>query len=160
MTGTGTNSFTLSAADIVPLSGNQPYYNSYAAPNWSQALMTANNYMSVWLVAVPVTSDAGSQPYRYFWIQGQSQGSLSAQQLLTPSSLNVGLLSTIFTEFVFLAQVIIRYIGGNWEITSVVNLFGTKQSVQAAAGSGISEAPLDGKLYVRKDAAWEELVIA
>jgi hypothetical protein len=45
--------------------------------------------MTVWLVALPVTSDTASQKYRYFRVQGQSQGTLQSQQNLTVNDLNL-----------------------------------------------------------------------
>jgi len=45
--GADTVNFVKSAADIVPLSGAQPYYNLFSGGVWSQALVSNNNYMSV-----------------------------------------------------------------------------------------------------------------
>ena len=84
--------------------------------------MTNNSYMSIWLVAVPVTTDAGSQAYRFLWMQGQSNGALATEQALAPASLDLGDLRTRFTEFVFMTQIIIRYQGGNWDFTQVKDL--------------------------------------
>jgi len=127
-------SFIVETAEIVPLSGNNPYYNSYTAPNWGQTLMANNSYMSVWLVAMPMASDTTSQKYRYLWIQGQSNGNLSSQQALSPASLNLGGLSARSPEFVFLAQFILQYTGGNWNINSIVNLTGNKLNQVGSAG--------------------------
>jgi hypothetical protein len=126
LTSTGTSTFTVETADIVPLSGANPYYNQFSTPNWVQTLMSNNSYMSVWLVSVPVTADTGSQKYRYLWLQGQNNGSLVDQQALFPASLNLGQLTSTFTEFVFIAKVIIRYQGGDWDITEVTVLTGNR----------------------------------
>ncbi len=64
--------YTLQANDIVPLSTNRPYYNSFTTPNWGQTLMPANSVMTVWLYEVPTTADTGSQEIRHVFVQGQS----------------------------------------------------------------------------------------
>jgi hypothetical protein len=135
-TGAGTAAFTVETAEIVPLSGNQPYWNEWNGSTWQQTLLTANDYMSVWVVAVPVTSDLVSQKYRYLWVQGQSSGTLISQQASFPSDVNLGSLTTTATEFVFIAKIIIRYTGGDWRIISVDNITGTKAS-STASSSGV-----------------------
>ena len=135
-----TEVYVTNSADIVPLSGETPYYNSYTTSNttWSQTLVTANNYVSVWCLAVPVTVDAGSQLYRYIWVQGQTAGTLVSQQALNPFNLTLGA-QLIAMEGVFICQVILGYVGpggGHWNINSVVNLSGTRQSQLGSAVSG------------------------
>lgn len=138
LTSTGVITFTTAATDIVPVLVNNPYYNSFTTPNWTQTLMANNSYMSVWLIGIPTSADATSQAYRFCWMQGQSDGTLASQQALTPTSLNLGNLTTAFAEFVFLAQVIVRYTGGNWHLESVTALTGTRTSVTGIAGTFLS----------------------
>ena len=147
LTGSATNVFTAAAAEIVPVLAANPYYNAFSTPNWVQTLMANNSYMCVWCVAVPVTSDTGSQVYRYLWMQGQSNGNLASQQALSFSSLNLGTLAAQFTEFVPLTKIIIRYTGGNWDITSVEKLLGTKVAAVSFTGgitSVVVTAPITG----------------
>jgi len=149
LTSTGASTFATAAADFVPVSGANPYWNEFVTPNWVQTLMANNSYMSVWLVAVPASADAGSQAYRYLWVQGQSNGSLASQQSATFGSLNLGQLATLFTEFVVIGKVIIRYQGGGWTITSVEKITGTRvSSIVSPAGTFLSTvsvtAPLTG----------------
>jgi hypothetical protein len=150
LTGTGTLNYTVETAEIIPLSTNQPYYNQYTGGAWQQTLMTLNTYTCVWLVSIPVTSDAGSQKYRYLWIQGQSAGTLAAMQSLQPSDVSIGTLSIEATEFVFLQKIIINYQaagGGNWVITSVTNLSGNHWSqVGSPAGTYLSDVTTDTTL--------------
>ena len=40
LSGASTNNFVLSQADIVPLSGNNPYYNQFTGGNWVQTLVS------------------------------------------------------------------------------------------------------------------------
>lgn len=127
--------FTTGANDIVPLNGNQPYYNLFSAATWSQAVVTSGNYTSVWLIAVPATASVQSQKFRFIWMQGQSAGNLASQTALTPSNLNLGDLRAIATEFVFIAQVIIQYTSNNWIINSAVTLTGNRY-LQIGSPSG------------------------
>jgi hypothetical protein len=108
--------------------------------------MSANNYMSIWLVAMPVSNEAGSQAYRYLWVQGQSQGSLSSQQALVPGTLNLGQLASISPEFCFVAKVIIRYFAGNWSVTEVSYLTTTRTTSITASGSFLSVVTTDATL--------------
>jgi hypothetical protein len=80
-------------------------------------------------------------------VQGQTNGNLLSQQALTPADLNLGSLANDATEFVFIAKVIIRYIGGNWDITSVTNLTGNKFiQVGSPAGVYLSTVATDATL--------------
>lgn len=147
LTGTGDNTFTLASAEIVPVLANNPYYNLFSTPNWTQVLMANNSYMCVWLVAVPTTSDAGSLPYRYLWIQGQSNGSLAVERANVFGNLNLGTLNQIFTEFVPIAKLILRFQGGNWRIEEVYRLTGTKLTQGVApAGNYLSTVTTDATL--------------
>lgn len=145
--GADTVNFVKSAADIVPLSGAQPYYNLFSGGVWSQALVSNNNYMSVWLVTFPTTSDNDSKEYRFQWLQGQSQGTLASQQALSPQNLSLGEYATFAPEFVFIARVIILYTAANWVISQVDNLFGTRASTVASpAGNFLTGITTDDTL--------------
>ncbi|MGA2433934.1 MAG: hypothetical protein ABSG25_01475 [Bryobacteraceae bacterium] len=106
---------------------------------WTQTAMTNASYQTIWLAAMPCTSDTGSQNYRFIWIQGQANNTvLATEQALTPSSVNLGTLSTYVPELVFIAKVIINYTpggGGNWTIEEVDIITGTKYS-QSSSGNG------------------------
>lgn len=144
---TAITAYTVDAAEIVPVLAANPYYNQYTSGLWKQTLMANNSYMSVWLVALPVTDDAASQKYRYLWLQGQTNTNLAGQTALTPAALNLGTLAAEASEFVFLAQIIIRFTGGNWDITSVTNLLGNRFSqVGSPAGNFLSSVATDASL--------------
>lgn len=143
-----TNTFATGATDIVPLSGNNPYYNLNTAGTWSQALMTNNTYMCVFLVASPVMADADSQLYRYLWVQGQSIGTLAQMQGVTFNQLSLGTLTSLFTEFVPIGKIIIQYTSGNWKIVQSEKLIGSRAGFTSVVGTGLStvsvSAPLTG----------------
>ena len=149
VTGAGaTPVFTLGATDIVPLSGNRPFWNQFTGGAWTQTAMTNNSYMSVWLLAIPASADAGSQAYDYIWVQGQSNNtSLANEQALTSSSLNTdNFLSSELAEFIYIARVIINYTppgGGNWNIEEVDTLVGTRLSQLGLTGNFLSSVSTD-----------------
>jgi len=138
LAGSSVNTFTTGAADIVPLSGSQPYYNLNTAGSWSQALLPNNAYMCVWLVAVPASADAGSQAYRFLWVQGQAEGTLDEMNGLTFSNVSTGEFSTLFIEFVPIARLIIRYTAGNWTIVQVDKIIETRVAALAGASAGLT----------------------
>lgn len=157
LTSTGISTFTLETAEIVPIAGAIPYWNQFSAGTWVQTPMTNNSYMSVWLVAAPMTSDTESQKLRYFWVQGQSNGTLATEQALYPTNLNLGQLATRFTEFTFIVKVILRYQGGDWTINEVTNLSGNRATTVGSpsgtflsvvnhdtnfTGTGVASSPL------------------
>jgi hypothetical protein len=149
LSGASTTNIFTGFSDIVQLATNQPKWNEFTGGAWQQTLMTNNSYMTVWMFAVPVTADTESQGFRYIWLQGQSNGTLAEQQALQTTSLNLGDLTSIFTEFVPLAKVIIRYQSANWTIEQVDKITGTRQSsVTAPAGNFLTSvttnAPITG----------------
>ena len=148
LTSTGFTNFNTGSTDIVPLLANNPYYNNYTGGAWIQTLFPNNAYGALFLVGVPVTSDAGSQVYRYMWVQPQSQSTtLATIQALTPSSLNLGSLPNISNEYVFLAKIIIRFAATNWTFISVESLTGTRYNqVSVVAGSFLSSVSTDTTL--------------
>jgi hypothetical protein len=130
-------SFLVGANDIVRLSGNRPFWNEFTGGSWTQTLIGNNEYMNVWLIAIPVTADASSQAYRYVWQQGQFASSvLSDVQSRSVFDLSQGELEVLTPESVYIARVIIRYLGGNWDIVQVDNLTGSRVS-QATSPSGV-----------------------
>lgn len=124
-----TRTFTTWAADIVPLSGNQPYWNQNNAGTWQQTLFWVNDYWAIFLVAIPTTTDAWSQNFRYMWVQPQQVSwTLATIQALTPANLTHWDSSSLVSEFVFIWKIIIRYTWWNWQLISVEKLTWTTKS--------------------------------
>jgi hypothetical protein len=145
LTGSAVRSFTTGASDIVPLSGSQPYWNKNTVGTWSQELFSNNSYGAIFVVALPTTADAGSQAFRYMFVQPQkNSASLAEIQALTPNDLTHG---DMVSEFVFIGKIIIRYTGGNWSITQVDKIDGTRNSqVTTPAGNYLSIVSHDATL--------------
>lgn len=131
-----TANFATAEPDIVPLSGTQPYWNEYSGGTWGQTLLSNNDYMAVWVIAIPTTADTASQNYRFIFAQGQQQSAnLEDIQALTPNDYTVGELSQLTPESVFIAKIIIKYQGGDWNLVEVNALTGTRLS-QASSPTG------------------------
>lgn len=103
--------------------------------------MTNNYYAVIFVAALPTTSDAGSQKYRYAFVQPQTQNSsLTTIQALSPSSLSLGESNMLIAEYVFIGKIIIQYKGApvnDWVITSVAKLEGTKISQIAIPATSV-----------------------
>lgn len=144
----GTPNFITNGADIVPLSTNQPYFNEFTGGAWQQTLMNTSNYMSIWLLEIPMASDTNSQKISRLWVQGQSQTlNLDVEKAKTTASLNLGTFLNITPESIFTKRLIIQYIGGNWQIVFVENITGTRTSqVSSPAGNYLSSVTTDSTL--------------
>lgn len=142
----GTSTFTTGNAEILPVTGSQPYYNQFSSPNWVQTAVSNNTYTTAFCIAIPTTNDAGSQAYRYVWTQGQSEGTLAQMQAVTFGSLNLGQLSSLTPEFVPIAKAIIRYQGGNWTIEQIDKLTISRTSGVSTSGNFLSAVSTDASL--------------
>jgi len=134
-----TNVFSAASAEIALLSGNTPFWNQFTGGAWAQTLMSANTFMTMWQVAIPVSADTTSQGYRLLWIQGQSNGALAVEQGLTTASLNLSALTLLAPEIVFINKMILRFTAANWTIHQVDRISGTRFSqVSSPSGSFLS----------------------
>ena len=110
--------------------------------------MSNNDFMSVWLLAIPMASDSNSQDLRYMWVQGQSESaSLLIEETKTAADLNLGNFRNLIPESVFIGRVIIKYTAGNWRIEEVLDISGTRFSqTSAPAGNYLSVVNTDTTL--------------
>ena len=145
LTGTGTVNFTTAYSDIVHLLSNNPYYNSFVTPNWTQTLMPNNSYQAIFVAAIPTTDDATALSHRYVFFQGQQTSvTLSVIQALTTANITLGDFASISPEFVFIAKIIVRYTGSNWQLTQVDKITGNKVSqLSTPVGSFLSSVSVD-----------------
>lgn len=144
---TGAVNFAKASADIIALSTNQPFINTWNGSAWVQTLVTNNSYACVWLFEIPVTEDADSQAYRHVWLQGQTQGTLASQQALVTNDLSLGEWGNLIPEFVFIQKVILRYTSGNWVLVETSPLTGSRAvQVSSPAGLFLSSVSTDATL--------------
>ncbi len=104
---TGVAVFT-SDINIFPQNGTDMQYNQNPISGTALTAMPTNNrWANVYCCAVPVTSDAASQAFRYIWFLGQVlHTSLAAAQAETFNSLYTGDLTTsILPEIVPISQI-------------------------------------------------------
>jgi hypothetical protein len=120
--------------------GTEVQYN----PNGtSLAVVGANNrFYNVYGILVPVTSDAASQNYRIIWLTGQLYYSTSsAAQSEDFRTLNLGNLSTIFTELVPYIRITIQREGtyantkrARFITGAITYIVGNKQNLVSVSG--------------------------
>ena len=147
LTGTGQMTFTTGASDIIHLSGAQPYYNLFTGGAWTQALVDNNTYTTVWLLTIPVTNDTASQNHRYVFLQGQGQGTLLQQQLLNINNINFGNFTNLTLESIAITKIILRYQSGDWSISQVDKLIGTRiNQVASTSGAYLSAVATDSTM--------------
>ena len=91
--------------------------------------------------------DAPSQRNRYLFVQPQQvNNSLSVIQAVQSSALNMGKLSSLIGEFVFIGEIIIQYNSvGNWRLTSVSKITGSKVQ-QTSVSGGLTSVTTDSTL--------------
>ena len=126
--------------------GNRFTYNLFTGGVWTKATAANNQYAKVFLMAVPVTSDADCQKNRFIWIMPQTVNStLTTIQNLTPANLSLGQISTALAEYVFVQEFIIRATANGWTIVSTAKLTGNKrfQSITSGALATSHTALLD-----------------
>jgi len=145
LTGAGSVALTTAQAEIINLSTNRPFYNQFTGGAWQQTLMSNNAYQKIFVMAIPTTADAGSQAYRYVFIQGQTQSTtLTTIQAVTAASLNLGELSGGLPEYCFIGEIIIRYTAGNWTLISVSKITGNRVvQTTTPAGNYLSQVSTD-----------------
>jgi hypothetical protein len=148
LTGASTMVLATAQTDIVSVTGATPNWNSFVGGVWTQVPMIKDQYAAVFLMAMPVTADAGSQAYRYVWIQPQAVSTtLATIQGLSPSQINLDGLAGLNPELCFIGKIIIRYDGpanNDWLLYSVEKLTGTKVSQTQVVGNFLSAVSVDG----------------
>lgn len=144
---TGSRTFNINQPEIIPNNGSLPYWNQFNGSTWVQTLMSNNQYGAIFVVAVPMTSDATSQIYRYMFVQPQTVStSLTAIQNITPNNLTHGDGSNLLSEFVFIGKIIIQASVSSWSIVSVEKLFGSKIGQVSVSGSFLSSVTTDNSI--------------
>ncbi len=177
LTSTNTPNFNTSQTDFPLLSGSNPYYNEWNGSAWQQTLMPSSfwnseSFMSMWVVALPTTSDTDSQEFRFVFAQGQQVSTvIEDEEKLSPKDVNLLPFTELTPESVFIAQIIIKYDGSDWTIEKVVALTGSRVSQSSTSNStidvnaihdnsgaeiyGITEktTPVDNDILIMEDSA-------
>jgi hypothetical protein len=151
-TNEGTLNWATASADIVNLTTTRPNVNILTSGTGVLTPVSAGQFMSVWLLAVPVTTDANSQKFRYVWVQGQTQTPTAAAQTSIDSrTLETRKLSRAIPESVFIQQVVLEYVGGgttNWRINTVKPILGSRVNQITVSGyAGISSVTSDSNYF-------------
>lgn len=72
--------------------------------------VSSNNYINMWSLHIPVTSDAHSQKYRTIWVVWQKQyTTLASAQAADPASLNFGALTGTLPEQILYSVITFQY---------------------------------------------------
>lgn len=146
LTTSGLVNFDTEQEDFIKynIANNRPYYNQYTGGVQQQGEVSNNQYMNYYLIAVPTSNDFFSKKYQYIFQQGQSAGTISTANSESSGNLNLGNLTSIAPEFVFISKITIRRLGDNWSIYSVMSLSGSKYSQIAIGGStGLTSVIVD-----------------
>lgn len=129
LTGANTAVITVDNSEILPLSGGQPYYNEYTGGVWGQTLVPVNDFVNVFLLAIPTTDDTDCQKSRFVFIQPQAvyntQVSASGQ---TPDQVSLGHIGSAVEEYVFIARITIQYQPAGWVFVAVDEISGSRVS--------------------------------
>lgn len=127
----GDFTFLKNEANISALTGGICSWNEYTGGAWQLTAMAVSKYANIWLVAAPMTADAGSQEYRFFFMQPQQEyTSASEAEAEDPRELDYGTLTSLFTEFVFIAQITIQRIPGltgAFKIVLIQDILGSRE---------------------------------
>lgn len=139
LTGTaenGTRTFQTAQTEFIKLSTNQPYWNEWTGSTWQDTLMTNNYFAAVFIVAIPAAHDANSQLYRLMWVQPQMQSpDFALIDELTSASLKHGEPSALVAEYNFIGKIIIKYIGGDWQVVKYETINGNRVMQSASPPS-------------------------
>ena len=159
LTSTGIATYTTAQADIVPLSTDNPYYNSFSAPNFGQTLMPDDSVMSIWILSTPTAADEHSQKLRFLFRQGQwvtlsknnkankLAKALDAELARNYGEMNLGNVVVLSPEVLPIGRIIITYTGGNWYYSTVCGLTGSRyQQIQQPTGNFLSTVTTDDSL--------------
>jgi hypothetical protein len=122
-------------------------YNRWDGSKWVDTVTANNDHVAIFVIAVPVTSDANSQLYRYQFIQAQAKGNLAFAQGLDSKGLNLGETAGLIAEYNFIAKIICKSSSNNWTIISVEKLIGSRvNQTSSPAGSFLSAVTTDGTM--------------
>lgn len=132
-------------AEIIPVFGAIPQYNLNTGGGvYTTTDFPNNNYGKIFVMAMPVTGDQPSQDKRFVFIMPQQvSGSLNTVRAVAFNSLVLSTFGSALNEYLPIAEIIVRYSGGDWHLISVNKLSGTKQLLISSA-VGLTSVSTDG----------------
>ncbi len=131
LSGAGVANYTVDQADVTSTgAGGRANYNLNTGGTWTTVESANNTYGKIFVVNIPVTSDATSQKYRTLYVMPQTVSTtLATIKALTPANVNWGSIGGAgVNEFVFVGEIIIQSTTNNWQLIEVNVLSGNKIS--------------------------------
>ena len=138
--------FDIDNDDIVPLNGANPQYNAISGGNWSLLDVPDKKSMAVFLFLFPATADAASQKKRFLWIPSQTVGKEKDMQSLDVGTLNLSDFADLAPEYVASAKAVLEYKDGDWKITNVIVLTGSRTLTLQQNGSFLTAVTTDDSM--------------
>jgi hypothetical protein len=147
-----TTTWAVDQTEIVPVDvgTGRAQYNQFTGGAWQLTNIVNNStYAPYWLVAVPTTSDSGSQKYRYMWMVGQTAGTLQSARDAEFASLDLGFFFAVAPEFVPIEKIIVRgsSTANAWTIHEQYRLEGSRtQLIASPSGNFLTTVTKDATL--------------
>ncbi|MBW2647656.1 MAG: hypothetical protein JRE23_16075, partial [Deltaproteobacteria bacterium] len=122
-------------------------YITYPLYNLNGVLtdMGNNGFMNVYVVGMPVTSDVGSQSYRFMFVPGSQRYSSLSLALLEAPELNIGNFTAIAPEFNIMLRITLgskssyNSATGKFRIEDVVQIAGSRAQPTTVGGTGSTD---------------------
>lgn len=116
-------------SEIIDVDGTSGRFiwNEFSGGSWGDTVASNNQYAKIFVVALPVTSDAECQKARYLLVKPQ-QASTNLDEILAiqPASVEFGSIQSALQEYVFIGEIIIQATASNWKITQVNQILGSR----------------------------------
>jgi hypothetical protein len=132
---------TTAETEMIANNGSgRPYYYD----NGTETLMSNGYHGTVLAVAIPVTSDVGSQLYRIVLIQPQKQFATveQARAIISTSDINLYQYSDLIQEIVVIGQFIFGYAGTDFVLDEANKVWGSRYK-QASGISSVNSTVVD-----------------
>lgn len=131
---------TTGVAGIVPIGTTYPQYNNAG----TLTELANNRFMNVYLIAMPVTTDAGSQAYRHMWCVGSFSYTTKTSAEAESPQVNVGNLSTLSPEYDVVYRLTLKTsaslgTNGKFQIVAESRIGGSRANPIAIGGTGTSD---------------------
>lgn len=145
LTGASLSTFVENQTDIVPFAATttRAAWNNINAGGvgvWGLTALGNNEFGVVFVVEVPVASDATSQQYRKLFLCGQNVYATAIEaEAVSFSSLNLGIFFTTATEWLVTQRIVVKGSASNdaWLVQSTQQIIGSQATQISVASSGM-----------------------